>query len=78
MSKRLLCRSKFNRKIKNCNFSRKWRRCKDKIFESLETMDIGVNEKYKEDIFIDEIEWELIDNINEAYIDDFYITEESK
>ena len=55
---------------------------KDKIFESLETMNIDVNEKDKEDIFIDEIEWELIDkmaggNINEAYIDDFYI-EESK
>ena len=55
---------------------------KDKIFESLETMNIDVNEKDKEDIFIDEIEWKLIDkmaggNINEAYIDDFYI-EESK
>ena len=55
---------------------------KDKIFESLETMNIDVNEKDKDDIFIDEIEWELIDkmaggNINEAYIDDFYI-EESK
>ena len=56
---------------------------KDKIFESLETMNIDVNEKDKDDIFIDEIEWELIDkmsggNINEAYIDDFYIEEESK
>ena len=55
---------------------------KDKIFESLETMNIDVNEKDKDDIFIDEIEWELIDkvaggNISEAYIDDFYI-EESK
>ena len=50
---------------------------KNKIFESLETMNINVNEKDKDDIFIDEIEWELIDNINEAYIDDFYI-EESK
>ena len=56
---------------------------KDKIFESLEAMNIDVNEKDKEDIFIDEIEWELIDkvaggNISEAYIDDFYIEEESK
>ena len=50
---------------------------KNKIFESLETMNINVNEKDKDDIFIDEIEWELIDNINEAYINDFYI-EESK
>ena len=46
-------------------------------------MNIDVNEKDKDDIFIDEIEWELIDkmaggNINEAYIDDCYIEEESK